>query len=135
MKDFYSSKLHSAATMVDKMSKFSRGFISLNSLSQIILKNRQRVLAKSLIRWSKFNKPSPSAADPSIVYDLQQKLKEKDAEMQKMEHMFREYSSWRAKLEQIEVKMRQDVDFWKVSCDKLQKENEKLQKETLKATQ
>jgi hypothetical protein len=30
-----------------------------------------------------------------------------------MEHMFSEYSQWRSKLEQIEVKMKQDVDFWK----------------------
>jgi hypothetical protein len=52
-----------------------------------------------------------------------------------MEHMFREYSSWRSKLEQIEVKMKSDVDFWKQSCDKLQRENEKLQKEMLKTTQ
>jgi chromosome segregation ATPase len=39
--------------MVDKMSKFSRGFISLNSLSQIVMKNKQRVLAKALIRWTR----------------------------------------------------------------------------------
>ena len=56
IKDFYSVKLQSAATMVDKMSKFSRGFISLNSLSQIILKNRQRVMAKALIKWAKYQK-------------------------------------------------------------------------------
>ena len=61
-------------------------------------------------------------------------MRDKDGELRKMEHMFSEYSSWRSKLEQIEVKMKQDVDFWKQSCDKLQRENEKLQKETLKAT-
>ena len=51
-----------------------------------------------------------------------------------MELMFREYSNWRSKLEQIEIKMKGDVDFWKSSCEKLQRENEKLSKETLKAT-
>ena len=48
--------------------------------------------------------------------------------------MFKEYSSWKSKLEQIEVKMKGDVDFWRGSCDKLQKENEKLQKETMKTS-
>lgn len=52
-----------------------------------------------------------------------------------MEHMFREYSSWRTKLEQIESKMKQDVDFWKHSCEKMQRDTEKLQKEMLKTTQ
>lgn len=49
-----------------------------------------------------------------------------------MEHMFKEYSNWRGKLEQIEGKMKADVEFWKTSCEKLQKENEKMQKENLK---
>jgi hypothetical protein len=52
-----------------------------------------------------------------------------------MEHMFREYSTWRQKLEQIEVKMKADVDFWKASCERLQKENEKMQKESIKLSQ
>ena len=50
----------------------------------------------------------------------------KEQEAQKMEHMFREYSNWRAKLEQIEGKMKADVEFWKQSCEKLQRENERL---------
>ena len=50
-----------------------------------------------------------------------------------MEHMFKEYSNWRTKLEQIEVKMKADVDFWKQSCDRLQRENEKLQREGSKS--
>lgn len=52
-----------------------------------------------------------------------------------MEHMFREYSNWRTKLEQIEVKMKADVDFWKQACDRLQRENEKLQREGNKSNQ
>lgn len=49
-----------------------------------------------------------------------------------MEHMFKEYSNWRGKLEQIEGKMKADVEFWRTSCEKLQKENEKMQKDNLK---
>ncbi len=52
-----------------------------------------------------------------------------------MEHMFQEYSSWRGKLEQIEVKMKADVEFWRQSHDKVQKENDKLHREILKAGQ
>jgi prefoldin subunit 5 len=46
--------------------------------------------------------------------------------------MFKEYSSWKNKLEQIEQKMKSEVDYWKQACDRLQKENEKLQKEAMK---
>lgn len=49
--------------------------------------------------------------------------------------MFKEYSNWRTKLEQIEFKMKSDVDYWKSSCEKLQKENEKLQREAMKVSQ
>ena len=65
--------------MVDKMSKFSRGFISLNSLSQIILKNRQRVQAKALIKWTKFtNNTKRAGIKDSQVVELERKLKDKD---------------------------------------------------------
>ena len=30
-----------------------------------------------------------------------------------MEQMFKEYAQWRQKLEQIESKMKQDVEYWK----------------------
>ncbi len=53
IREFYGVKLKNAAMMVDKMSKFSRSFISLNSLSQIVMKNRQRVVAKSFLQWNK----------------------------------------------------------------------------------
>lgn len=43
-----------------------------------------------------------------------------------MEQMFKEYSNWRSKLEMIEQKMKQDVEYWKQACEKLQKDNEKL---------
>ena len=45
--------------------------------------------------------------------------------------MFKEYSSWRSKLEMIEQKMKQEVDYWKQAADKLQKENDKAQKDML----
>lgn len=53
------------------------------------------------------------------IQDLERALAGKDEELKKMEHMFKEYSTWRAKLDQIELKMKADVDFWKQSCDKL----------------
>ena len=39
--------------MVDKMSKFSRNFISLNSLSKVLQKNRQRQMAKTWTKWAR----------------------------------------------------------------------------------
>jgi hypothetical protein len=36
--------------------------------------------------------------------------------------MFREYSTWRTKLEQIEGKMRGDVEFWKQTAEKAQRD-------------
>lgn len=52
-----------------------------------------------------------------------------------METMFKEYSSWRQKLELIEQKMKQEVDYWKHTSDKLQRENEKHQADLLKLSQ
>lgn len=52
-----------------------------------------------------------------------------------MEQMFREYSTWRQKLEQIEQKMRSEVDYWKQGCEKAHREIEKLQKENVKTKQ
>lgn len=51
-----------------------------------------------------------------------------------METMFKEYASWRSKLELIEQKMKSEVDYWKSSAEKIQKENEKVQKELLVLT-
>ena len=51
-----------------------------------------------------------------------------------MEQMFKEYASWRSKLEQIENKMKQEVEYWKGTCDGLQRDNEKMQKDLLKQT-
>ena len=39
--------------MVDKMSKFSRRFISLNSLDQILKQNQAKRVSKSLNKWIK----------------------------------------------------------------------------------
>lgn len=66
LKDFYNVKLKNAAQMVDKMSKFSRSFISLNSLNQILLKNKQRHQARALIKWAKFNMASKNNSTKSI---------------------------------------------------------------------
>jgi len=35
-----------------------------------------------------------------------------------MEGMFQEYASWRGKLELIEQKMKQEVDYWKGASEK-----------------
>jgi hypothetical protein len=51
-----------------------------------------------------------------------------------METMFKEYASWRSKLELIEQKMKSEVDYWKSAAEKIQKENEKVQKELLVLT-
>lgn len=50
-----------------------------------------------------------------------------------MNDMFREYSTWRTKLEQIEGKMRGDVEFWKQAAEKAHRDNERAQRETAKA--
>jgi hypothetical protein len=72
LRDFYTLKLQNAASMVDKMSKFSRSFIALNSLSQIVLKNKQRVMAKALSRWGRItsqisNRSAPSQTKTSFI--------------------------------------------------------------------
>lgn len=123
-------KLQNAAVMVDKMSKFSRSFISLNTLNQIVLKNKQRIQAKAFHRWAKQGSTGPNGSHS--VEELERKLAQKEQEVSKMELMFKEYSNWRGKLEQIEGKMKADVEFWRGSCEKLQKENEKLQRENVK---
>ena len=50
-----------------------------------------------------------------------------------MNDMFREYSTWRTKLEQIEGKMRGDVEFWKQAAEKAHRDNERAQREASKA--
>ena len=65
------------------------------------------------------------------IRSLQAQLSNKTADLQKMEGMFKEYSSWRSKLELIEQKMKQEVEYWKQTADKLQKENDKVQKDML----
>jgi hypothetical protein len=50
-----------------------------------------------------------------------------------MNDMFREYSTWRTKLEQIEGKMRGDVEFWKQAAEKAHRDNERAQREAAKA--
>jgi len=37
----------------------------------------------------------------------------KNEDLMKMESMFKEYASWRSKLEMIEAKMKQEVEYWK----------------------
>ena len=69
------------------------------------------------------------------IRSLQAQLSNKTADLQKMEGMFKEYSSWRSKLELIEQKMKQEVEYWKQTADKLQKENDKVQKDMLQMSQ
>jgi hypothetical protein len=40
--------------------------------------------------------------------------------------MFKEYQSWRGKLELIEQRMRNEVEHWKTAAGKLQSENTAL---------
>ena len=51
-----------------------------------------------------------------------------------MEEMFREYAAWRQKLEMIESKMKEEVDYWKGLVEKMKKDNERLEKEVLGLT-
>ena len=90
IRDAYSTKLQNAAAMVDKMSKFSRTYVSLNALSSIVLKNRNRTLSKAFVKWSKTLQKQSSSTSA-----LEEKLAQKEQEIKKMEHMFREYNSWR----------------------------------------
>ena len=48
----FKSKVQNASQMVDKMSKFSRRFISFNSLEQILKRNKLKKLSRSLRLWS-----------------------------------------------------------------------------------
>jgi hypothetical protein len=43
--------------------------------------------------------------------------------LKETEGLFKEYQSWRGKLEQIETRMRNEVEHWKVAAQKLQTEN------------
>lgn len=49
--------------------------------------------------------------------------------------MFKEYQTWRSKLELIEQRMKSEADHWKSAAERLQKENMLLQKEALKMQQ
>ena len=128
--------------MVDKMSKFSRNFISLNSLSKVLQKNRQRQMAKSWTRWARASvapaQPQKQGSDQtefltieneSLKHGLEQKdakIKEleavistKDQELGKTEEMFKEYALWRGKLETIETRMKEEAEHWKQAAEKL----------------
>mmetsp|Transcript_44351 Transcript_44351/g.43033 ORF Transcript_44351/g.43033 Transcript_44351/m.43033 type:complete len:98 (-) Transcript_44351:101-394(-) len=97
--------------MVDKMSRFSRSFISINSLSAMIEKNKQRKLAKAMFRWARVGseKQEVSKDEGKEVRELREQLNIKCKEIEKMEKMFKEYSSWTSKLEEIEDKMKKEV--------------------------
>lgn len=53
IRDQYSGKLQNAAVMVEKMSKFSRSYISINALSTIVHKSRHRLISKAFNKWTK----------------------------------------------------------------------------------
>lgn len=46
--------------------------------------------------------------------------------------MFNEYAQWRQKLEDIEVKMKKEVAFWKEQATQFEKANMKLENEVSK---
>jgi hypothetical protein len=73
IRDQYSGKLQNAAAMVEKMSKFSRSYISINALSSIILKRRHRLISRAFNRWAK--KPQTQGGNTA---ELEAKLAQKD---------------------------------------------------------
>lgn len=62
---------------------------------------------------------------------LEHQVQAKNNDLAKMESMFKEYATWRQKLEVIEAKMKQEVEYWKNQASKSNDENIKLQKELL----
>ena len=53
------------------------------------------------------------------IQHLKATLKNKNEDLAKMESMFKEYASWRSKLEMIEQKMKKEVEYWKQSAEKM----------------
>ena len=47
---FFNQRLQQASAMIDRMTRFSRNFISLNTLSTLFLKIKQRKMAAALIQ-------------------------------------------------------------------------------------
>ena len=104
------TKLQNASQMVEKMSKFSRHFISLNSLSQVVRRNDLTRKARTFMRWQRSGKSDDLKEQ---LFEARQALLTKDSKLKETEAMFKEYQSWRGKLEQIETRMRSEVDHWK----------------------
>jgi len=47
----FTNKIQSAASMVDKMSRFSRNFIAINTLSGLLAKRKQKVITTKFSHW------------------------------------------------------------------------------------
>jgi len=62
MKVFFSTKLQTASATMDKMNKFSRTFISLNSLSALVQKRKLKIIAKKFNAW----RIEGRGSDPSL---------------------------------------------------------------------
>lgn len=68
IKQFFSNKLQTASQTMDRMNKFSRTFISLNSLAALVQKRKVKTLAKNFSQW-KSQKPR---SDPGLEKKLQE---------------------------------------------------------------
>ena len=106
--------------MVQQVTVLSRNFIAANNfkilLSKFALKTKGLAFRKLYVKEDK---------------DLKRQLEQKTEDLGRMEQMFKEYATWRQKLEMIEAKMKQEVEYWKNQAQKSQLENEKIQKELL----
>ena len=84
------------------MSNLSRGFIVANSLSKMMMKNQQKRQARAFRRLSVASNGQSGGKQreqENIIQSLTQQLKNKENDIHKMEQMFKEYASWRSKLE------------------------------------
>jgi cysteinyl-tRNA synthetase len=68
--------------MVEKMSKFSRNFISLKTLAQIVNSDNIKKLSRAIRRWSR---PIEDSAE------LRKEIADKDKKLQETEGLFKEY--------------------------------------------
>lgn len=122
------------------MTSLSRNFIAANNFYKLSLKmqlkNKACAFRRMIPSAQKGNDDSEAlhlmiADQDTQISDLKAKLKSKGEDLLKMETMFKEYASWRQKLEMIEEKMKQEVEYWKKQAQNQNAENEKTQKELL----
>ncbi|CAI2378064.1 unnamed protein product [Moneuplotes crassus] len=94
----YTHKIQSAAAMVDKMSKFSRNFIAINSLSSVFKKKSIKNLAKRFQHWKCLTKLSSQS----------QKEKTQELHSESEQKILNAYKDSVAKLEMIEQQYSQE---------------------------